>query len=112
MGNSRGGGLTVINVMEEPGDFQKLLFLSLQYRGDFRAGVPMYPVWHHYKTTLKGSLLILIGERDQATWECNRIAENTSPDGHPACIKIYPGAFHSFDNPRGYDAKAADDAKK
>ena len=112
MGNSR-GGLTVLNVMEEPGDFQNILFLSLQYRGSFRSGVAIYPVCrHHYKTTLKGPLLILIGEHDPATWECTRIAENTSSDGHPARIKIYPGAYHSFDNANAYYGSAALDSKK
>jgi dienelactone hydrolase len=106
------GGLTVINVMEEPEHFQRIMHLSLQKRGLFRAGVAMYPVCrNHFETTLKGPLLILIGERDTAIWDCERIAENTSPDGHPAYIKIYPGARHSFDNPRGYNAKATKDAR-
>jgi len=112
IGNSR-GGLTVINVMEEPGYFQSLINAKLHYRGHYRAGIAMYPVCReHFETTLKGPLLILIGERDREVWQCNRIAENTNPDGYPAIIKIYSGASHSFDNPRGYDSRAAKDAKE
>jgi dienelactone hydrolase len=47
-------------------------------------------------------LLILIGERDDWTpaEPCRHLAETSRAAGFPVEIKIYPGAYHSFDSDR------------
>ena len=47
-------------------------------------------------------LLILIGERDDWTpaEPCRRLVETSRAAGYPVEIKIYPGAYHSFDSDR------------
>jgi dienelactone hydrolase len=46
-------------------------------------------------------LRILIGERDDWTpaEHCRVLAERSAAAGYPVTIKIYPGAYHSFDSP-------------
>ena len=45
-------------------------------------------------------LLILIGDQDDWTpaEPCRRLAEAAQQAGYPVTIKIYPGAYHSFDS--------------
>jgi dienelactone hydrolase len=51
-------------------------------------------------------LLILIGEKDDWTpaEHCQKLAEAAQAAGYPVSIKLYPGAYHSFDsaNPPHY----------
>jgi dienelactone hydrolase len=84
----------------------------------FRAGVALYPgcaSWLRIGTTgaddvyrPAGPLLILIGEKDDWTpaEPCRRLAEAAQRAGSPVTIKVYPGAYHSFDsaNPVRYVA--------
>lgn len=53
-------------------------------------------------------LLILIGEKDDWTpaEPCRKLAEAAQAAGQPVAIKVYPGAYHSFDsyNPVRYVA--------
>jgi dienelactone hydrolase len=55
-------------------------------------------------------LLILIGEKDDWTpaADCQALANAAQAAGYPVAIKIYPGAYHSFDSvnpPRYVDAR-------
>jgi dienelactone hydrolase len=45
-------------------------------------------------------LLILVGEKDDWTpaGDCQALAERAQEAGYPVTIKIYPGAYHSFDS--------------
>ncbi len=45
-------------------------------------------------------VLILVGEKDDWTpaLPCERLAETARERGYPVSIKVYPGAFHSFDS--------------
>ena len=45
-------------------------------------------------------LLILIGDKDDWTpaEPCRRLTEAAQQAGYPVTIKIYPGAYHSFDS--------------
>ena len=45
-------------------------------------------------------VLILIGEKDDWTpaAPCEHLAEAAQQQGYPVSIKVYPGAFHSFDS--------------
>ena len=84
----------------------------------FRAAVALYPgcaPWLRSGTTgaddgyrPAGPLLILIGEKDDWTpaAPCRRLAEAAQRAGSPVTIKVYPGAYHSFDsaNPVRYVA--------
>ncbi|PYM71292.1 MAG: dienelactone hydrolase family protein [Candidatus Rokuibacteriota bacterium] len=84
----------------------------------FRAAVALYPgcaPWLRSGTTgaddgyrPAGPLLILIGEKDDWTpaEPCRRLAEAAQRAGSPVTIKVYPGAYHSFDsaNPVRYVA--------
>lgn len=73
----------------------------------FRAAVALYPGCARW---LRGGnayrpaspLLILIGEKDDWTpaEPCRRLAEEAQHAGAPVTIKVYPGAYHSFDSAR------------
>jgi dienelactone hydrolase len=58
------------------------------------------------------SILILIDERDEDLWNCQRVAENSNPEGYPASIIVYPNALHVYDRPIGFNKDAFDDTKK
>ena len=71
----------------------------------FRAAVALYPgcaSWLRSADTYRpaGPLLILIGEKDDWTpaEPCRRLTEASQQAGGPVTIKIYPGAYHSFDS--------------
>jgi dienelactone hydrolase len=71
----------------------------------FRAAVALYPGCAQWLRSAEayrpaGPLLILIGEKDDWTpaEPCRRLAEASQQAGAPVTIKIYPGAYHSFDS--------------
>jgi dienelactone hydrolase len=71
----------------------------------FRAAVALYPgcaPWLRSPDAYRpaGPLLILIGEKDDWTpaEPCRRLAEAAQQAGAPVTIKVYPGAYHSFDS--------------
>jgi dienelactone hydrolase len=94
MGWSHGGAtvLTAINrllveVMDLP-------------RHRFRAAVAWYPFC--FGTRMTSPLLILIGEQDDWTPAalCVQMLRDLEPDSAPVSLKVYPGAYHSFDRLR------------
>src|SRR5262245_28791044 len=71
----------------------------------FKAAVALYPecaTWLRSGDVYRpaGPLLILIGEKDDWTpaEPCRRLIEASQRAGAPVTIKIYPGAYHSFDS--------------
>lgn len=124
MGGSHGGSTTLATVAraERPD-------LDAMRSGGFAAAVALYPgcggaygarwrvarqggavgpVMAYYGTYQPlAPLLILIGEADDWTpaADCHVLAERAAAAGFPVTIKIYPGAYHSFDspNPPHYD---------
>jgi dienelactone hydrolase len=111
MGGSHGGSTTLTSMIAPDGDTD----LLAKERG-FAAAVALYPgcvasrrTWSNpgvYRPV--APLLILIGEKDDwtAAEPCRRLAEAAQQAGYPVTIKIYPGAYHSFDsrNPVRYVA--------
>jgi dienelactone hydrolase len=124
MGGSHGGSATLATMVKpvEP-------ILAQERAQGFAGGVALYPgcgavfgLWHvtraagfrgpvtDYFGTYEplAPLLILIGEKDDWTpaEHCRVLAERAAAAGHPVTIKIYPGAYHSFDsvNPPRYVA--------
>lgn len=122
MGGSHGGSSTLATMVlpVQPG-------LAAERRGGFAAGVALYPgcgaaygAWSVTRekggrgpvTGYSGAyqplapLLILIGAEDDWTpaEHCRVLADRAAAAGYPVRIKIYPGAFHSFDgdSPRRY----------
>jgi dienelactone hydrolase len=83
MGGSHGGTTTLASMVAPETDTEALA-------ADRRAGVykPVAPV------------LILIGEKDDWTpaEPCRKLTEAARGAGHPVTIKVYPGAYHSFDS--------------
>jgi dienelactone hydrolase len=62
-------------------------------------------------------LLILVGEKDDWTpaAHCQALTEHAEAAGYPVTIKIYPGAYHSFDSdkpPRYLDERRNANAPK
>jgi dienelactone hydrolase len=116
MGGSHGGSSTLATMVVplEPD-------LAGKRRGGFAAGVAFYPGcgtryggWSATRdgrygpvTNFRGvyeplaPLRILIGANDD--WApaepCRVLAERAAAAGYPVSIKIYPGAYHSFDSP-------------
>jgi dienelactone hydrolase len=81
----------------------------------FAAAVAFYPGCE-YATPVRRELymplapvLILIGDKDDWTpaEPCRQLAAASRAAGYPVEIKVYPGAYHSFDSdhPVRYDAK-------
>src|SRR5262245_28195543 len=71
----------------------------------FKAAVALYPgcaPWLRSGDAYRpaGPLLILIGEKDDWTpaEPCRQLTEAAQKAGAPMTIKIYPGAYHSFDS--------------
>jgi len=93
MGGSDGGA-TTLAAMVAPGATP-----------GFRAAVALYPgcsPWLRSEDVYRptGPLLILIGEKDDWTpaEPCRRLTEASQQAGAPVTIKLYPGAYHSFDS--------------
>ncbi|PYM93057.1 MAG: dienelactone hydrolase family protein [Candidatus Rokuibacteriota bacterium] len=108
MGGSHGGS-TTLTTMAAPDNDQ-----SPQARerlAGFAAAVALYPgcaglAARGYRPV--APVLILIGEKDDWTpaEPCRVLTEAAQQAEHPVTIKIYPGAYHSFDshNPVRYVA--------
>ena len=107
MGGSHGGSATLASIVAPESDAEPL---ARERRAGFAAAVALYPgcasplgSWHAnlsgvYKPV--APLLILIGEKDDWTpaEPCRRLTEAARAAGYPVAIKVYPGAYHSFDS--------------
>jgi dienelactone hydrolase len=115
MGGSHGGSTTLASMVAPESDMEPL---ARERRAGFAAAVALYPgcaarlgSWRADLSGLYKSvapLLILIGEKDDWTpvEPCRRLTETAQAAGYPVAIKVYPGAYHSFDsnNPVRYVA--------
>lgn len=126
MGGSH-GGWTVLASMYEPVLATNPLVEAK--RDGFAAAIALYPscaAQYGTWTTTKANgnigpvvsyagvykpiapVLILVGEKDDWTpaAPCQRLVDTARAQGYPMDIKVYPGAFHSFDGfaPMRYDA--------
>jgi dienelactone hydrolase len=122
MGGSHGGSSTLATLVK-PGEPA----LAAQRAGGYAAGIALYPgcganygQWRVTRTDGQrgpvtqflgtyeplAPLLILVGAEDDWTpaEHCRVLAERAAAAGFPVSIKIYPGAYHSFDSngPRRY----------
>src|SRR6266545_4034353 len=107
IGGSHGGTTTLASMVAPESDTEPL---APDRRAGFVAAVALYPGC----TTRLGSwrtgsagvyrpiapLLILIGEKDDWTpaEPCQKLTEAAQKAGYPVAIKVYPGAYHSFDS--------------
>ena len=95
MGGSHGGS-TTLTAMRSAG---------------FAAAIALYPRCETVRGLYRPSapVRILTGEKDDWTpaEPCRKLAEDAAVAGQPVSIKIYPGAHHSFDSPRGERYRAA-----
>ena len=110
MGGSHGGSTTLLAMLPLGG--------AAAGRPGFAAAVALYPGCATPAGKLIGDsggvyrplapLLILVGELDDWTpaEPCRKLADAASKAGYPVAIKVYPGAYHSFDssNPPRYVA--------
>ncbi|HEX9466613.1 MAG TPA: dienelactone hydrolase family protein [Alphaproteobacteria bacterium] len=113
------GGWTVLAAMYEPVLATNPLVQAK--RGGFAAAVALYPscaAQYGTWTTTRANgntgaivsyagvykpvapVLILVGEKDDWTpaAPCQRLVETSLQNGYDMAIKVYPGAFHSFDS--------------
>ena len=107
MGGSHGGSTTLATMVAPENDSEPL---AQERRGGFAAAVALYPGcamrlgnWRADGTGVYrpvAPLLILAGEKDDWTpaEPCRKLTEAAQGAGYPVTIKIYPGAYHSFDN--------------
>ena len=109
MGGSHGGTTTLASMVVPDSDTEAL---AEDRRGSFAAAVALYPgcatrlgSWRAsssgvYKPV--APVLILIGEKDDWTLAepCRKLTEAAKEAGYPVTIKVYPGAYHSFDSSR------------
>lgn len=118
MGGSHGGGTTLAAMVEPVTDVEPL---APEKRAGFAAAVALYPgcaaplgrwrvarqlgsrgpitgYFGVYKPI--APVLILIGEQDDWTpaEPCRRLTRAAQEAGYPVEIKVYPGAYHSFDS--------------
>jgi dienelactone hydrolase len=108
MGGSH-GGLTTLAAMAAPASDADPLAQSK--REGFAAAVALYPgcngprigSWRAssgeaYRPV--APVLILVGEKDDWTpaEPCSKLARASQAAGYPVSLKIYPGAYHSFDS--------------
>ena len=115
MGGSHGGSTTLVSMVAPESDKEPL---ARERREGFAAAVALYPGCAarlgSWRADLSGvyksvaPLLILIGEKDDWTpaEPCCKLTEAAQAAGYPVTIKVYPGAYHSFDsnNPVRYVA--------
>jgi dienelactone hydrolase len=115
MGGSHGGTTTLAAMVAPESDTEPL---ARERRAGFVAAVALYPgcatrlgSWHAncsgvYRPV--APVLILIGEKDDwtPTEPCRKLTGAAQEAGYPVAIKVYPGAYHSFDssNPVRYVA--------
>jgi len=107
MGGSHGGSTTLASMVAPEHDSD---LLAREKRAGFAAAVALYPGCVASQRTWSGAgvyqpvapLLILIGDKDDWTpaEPCRRLTEAARQAGYPVTIKIYPGAYHSFDSDR------------
>jgi dienelactone hydrolase len=105
MGGSHGGSTTLTSMIAPESDAD---LLAKDRRAGFAAAVALYPgcVASRRTWTTAGvyrpvaPLLILIGDKDDWTpaEPCRKLTEAARQAGYPVTIKIYPGAYHSFDS--------------
>jgi dienelactone hydrolase len=105
MGGSHGGSTTLTSMIAPEGDSD---LLAKERRAGFAAAVALYPGGVASRRTWSNPgvyqpvapLLILIGDKDDWTpaEPCRRLTEAARQAGYPVTIKIYPGAYHSFDS--------------
>jgi len=105
MGGSHGGSSTLTSMIAPESDSD---LLARERRAGFAAAVALYPGCVASRRTWSSAgayrpvapLLILIGEKDDWTpaEPCRRLAEAAQQAGYPLTIKIYLGAYHSFDS--------------
>ena len=126
MGGSH-GGWTTLAAMRAPDANGPLAAIKQE---GFTAAIALYPVcagrygaWSAERQTGNSGpvftyngvyepiapMLILIGEKDDWTpaEPCRQLVETGRAAGYPLDIRVYPGAYHSFDNnnPVRYDAR-------
>jgi len=120
MGGSHGGSTTLAAMVDA---VNPLAPPEAAAGESFAAGIALYPgcgaaygIWNverqfrdrgpvtNYIGTYKpvAPLLILVGEKDDWTpaAHCAKLSEAANAVGYPVSIKIYPGAYHSFDSDR------------
>jgi dienelactone hydrolase len=128
MGGSHGGSTTLATLVDA---VNPLAPPGAAAAPGFAAGIALYPgcgarygAWNveraerdrgpitRYIGVYKpvAPLLILIGEKDDWTpaEPCQTLADRAQAAGYPVTIKIYPGAYHSFDSnapPRYVDGR-------
>jgi dienelactone hydrolase len=105
MGGSHGGSTTLTSMIAPEGAAD---LLAKERRAGFAAAVALYPGCVASRRTWSNMgvyqpvapLLILIGDKDDWTpaEPCRRLTEAAHQAGYPVTIKIYPGAYHSFDS--------------
>ena len=105
MGGSHGGSTTLASMVAPESDAD---LLAKDRRAGFTAAVALYPgcVASHRTWSNPGvyrpvaPLLILIGEKHDWTpaEPCRQLTEAARQAGYAVTIKIYPGAYHSFDS--------------
>jgi len=105
MGGSHGGSTTLTSMIAPESEAD---LLAKERRAGFAAAVALYPGCVASRRTWSNAgvyrpvapLLILIGDKDDWTpaYPCRRLAEAAQQAGYPVTIKIYPGAYHSFDS--------------
>ena len=109
MGGSHGGTTTLASMVAPESDTEPL---AQDRRTGFVAAVALYPgcatrpgSWRPGSAGVYSPvapLLILIGEKDDWTpaEPCQKLTEAAQKAGYPVAIKVYPGAYHSFDSDR------------
>jgi dienelactone hydrolase len=119
MGGSHGGATTLASIAAPESDRD---LLAREKRTGFAAAVALYPGcaaqyggWRIVRASSGGAitdyfgvykpvapLLILIGEKDDWTpaAPCRKLTEAAQQAGYPVRLKVYPGAYHSFDSDR------------
>jgi dienelactone hydrolase len=107
MGGSHGGTTTLASMVAPESDAEAL---AADRRAGFAAAVALYPgcatrlgSWRANSTDIYkpvAPVFILIGEKDDWTpaEPCRKLTEAAREAGHPVTIKVYPGAYHSFDS--------------
>jgi dienelactone hydrolase len=118
MGGSHGGSTTLATMVAPESERDPL---AREKRAGFAAAVALYPGcdvrlggWRvtrrqgpsgpitEYTGVYKpiAPLLILIGEKDDWTpaEHCQKLTDAAQQAGYPVAIKVYPGAYHSFDS--------------
>lgn len=82
------GGISVLTIVEN----------LYEYNSPFKAAIAFYP-WCSFLVQPNAPLMILIGESDDWTpaHRCRQAMPSMETE-HEIILKIYPGAYHDFDN--------------